>query len=58
MSEQLGSVIIQASIYIYFVAFSAGMGLISAGMIGYKIYHRLTKKNEIKANKRLKRGVA
>lgn len=56
MQDQLGNMIIQASIYIYFVAFAGGMGLISAAAIGYKLYLRSNKKAEIKANKRLKRG--
>lgn len=55
--DDLGNTIIQASIYIYFVAFSAGLGLISAAAIGYKVYIRITRKQEIKANRRVKRGV-
>lgn len=56
MEQDLGSTIIQASIYIYFLALFAGLGLLTASLIGYKLFVRITKKSEIKIKKQ-KRGV-
>lgn len=51
-----GNTIIQATIYIYFVAFAAGMGLLTAFGIGFKLYKRSVNKTDQKTNKRIKRG--
>lgn len=56
MQGNLGETIIQASIYIYFIAFSAGMGLLTVVAIGFKMYKRSLNKGERK--KKFKRGAA
>lgn len=42
--DNLGQVIVEASFYIYFLSFAAGMGLLSAAGIGYAAYNRKHKK--------------
>ena len=39
----LSETIAGAVMYMYFVAFSAGMGLLTAAWFGYKIYNRQNK---------------
>lgn len=51
----LSETITGAVLYMYFVAFSGGMGLLTAAWIGYKIYNRSERK---KAPKIKKRGIA
>lgn len=48
--------VVQATFYMYFVAFSGGLGLLSAVAIGYKLYKRQQLKESNPA--RRKRGNA
>lgn len=50
----LSETIAGAVMYMYFVAFSAGMGLLTAAAIGYKLYTRSAKKSS--KQKLVKRG--
>lgn len=40
MTDQFGDTLVFAIVYMYFVAFAAGMGLLTAVGIGYKMYNR------------------
>ena len=50
-----GDLIVQGMIYMYFIAFAVGMGLLTAGAIGYKVYKRALNKNG-NSKRRVKRG--
>ncbi len=53
----LSETITGAMLYMYFVALSGGMGLLTAAWFGYKIYKRQERKNGSKTIKRT-RGTA
>ena len=53
----LSETISGAVLYMYFVAFSGSMGVLTAAWIGYKIYKRQERKNGSKIIKRT-RGAA
>lgn len=55
VENELGNQIINAAVYIYFLAFAAGMGLLTASVIGYKLYKRMIRKEQ--QPKQVKRGV-
>lgn len=46
--ENLAESIVNASFYIYFVALSAGLGLVTATLIGIKLYRSFDKRSERK----------
>lgn len=58
--DNLAESIVNASFYIYFVALSAGLGLVTAALIGIKLYRSLYKRSErkttMKASKQRKEG--
>lgn len=51
MTDQFGETLVLAMFYMFFVAFSAGMGLLSAVGIGFKVYNRSKHKTERKGRK-------
>lgn len=48
MTDQFGDTLVFAMIYMYFVALSAAMGVLTAVIVGYKFYNRNKTKNERK----------
>lgn len=56
MTDQFGETLILAMFYMFFVAFSAGMGLLLAVGIGFKVYNRSKHKTERKGRKTGRKG--
>ena len=56
MTDQFGETLVLAMFYMFFVAFSAGMGLLSAVGIGFKLYNRSKHKTERKGRKTGRKG--
>jgi len=56
MTDQFGETLVLAIFYMFFVAFSAGMGLLSAVAIGYKMYNRSKNKTEYRGRKTVRKG--
>jgi len=52
MTDQFGETLVLAMFYMYFVAFSAAMGVLTTVWIGYKIY----KRNDVKTERRGRKG--
>lgn len=53
----LSETIAGAVMYMYFVALSGGLGLLTAVGIGYKLYTRSQRKNGYKGQKMKNRGI-
>lgn len=47
--QTIGEMTFNAMIYVFFVAFSGGMGLVVAGLVGYKMFNRSKAKATAKA---------
>lgn len=56
MTDQFGETLVLAMFYMFFVAFSAGMGLLMAGVIGFKMYNRSKDKIERRGRKTGRKG--
>lgn len=52
MTDQFGDTLVFAIVYMYFVAFAAGMGLLTAIGIGYKLYNRRKDNNNRKQGRK------
>ena len=52
MVVNLPELIVNAMFYVYFVALAGGLGIVTAGLIGWKLYNRQKTKQE---NKKMKR---
>lgn len=50
--ESIGEITFNAMIYVFFVAFSGGMGLVVAALTGYKLYNRSKVKAAAKGQKK------
>lgn len=57
MTDQFGETLVLAMFYMFFVAFSAGMGLLSAVGIGFKLYNRSKNKTDLRERKVGRKGV-
>lgn len=56
MTDQFGETLVLAIFYMYFVALSAGMGLLTAVIVGYKLYNRSKNKTERRGRKTGRKG--
>lgn len=52
----IGEMTFNAMIYIFFVAFSGAMGVVFAGLTGYKLFMRSKQKEAVKTKKRTVKG--
>ena len=52
MTDQFGETLVLAMFYMYFVAFSGAMGVLTTVIIGYKLYNKGNGKNERKTGRK------
>lgn len=56
MTDQFGETLVLAMFYMFFVALSASMGVLTTVWVGYKLYNRSNNKTERRGRKIGRKG--